>query len=209
MLDANVLVLNRLWQAVNVCSARRAFSLLYQGHAQVVMKNGGAFETFTFDDWKDFSGDAQEKESIKTISFKIKIPQVIALLFYDHMPSREVKFTRKNIYERDEFRCQYCGQKSDTRGLNLDHIIPLARNGKNTWDNVVCSCLRCNTIKGGKTLKEAGMKLIRPPKKPRWQAFISVNFSSIKHEAWRHFLDIAYWNVELGEEAAVPDNGGG
>ncbi len=204
MLEANVLVLNRLWQAVNVCSAKKAFSLLYQGHAQVVRKTGGAFETFTFDDWKDFSKDAREEEAVRTISFKIGIPQVIALLFYDRMPSREVKFTRKNIYERDEFKCQYCGQTFDTKGLNLDHIIPLAKSGRNTWDNVVCSCLKCNTTKGGKTLREAGMKLIRIPKKPRWQAFITINFSSIKHESWRHFLDIAYWNVELGEENAIP-----
>ena len=200
MVNTNVLVLNRLWQAVNICSAKRAFCLLYQGHAQVVTENAGSFTTFTFDDWKDFSQNAPDEESVRTISFKVKIPHVILLLFYDHLPAREVKFTRKNIYERDGNRCQYCGKKFDTRDLNLDHVVPLARRGKTTWDNVVCSCLPCNTHKGGRLLREAGMKLIRRPRKPRWQRFILVRFSSHMHDSWKHFLDFAYWNVELGEE---------
>ncbi len=200
MVNTSVLVLNRLWQAVNICSAKRAFCLLYQGHAQVVMENGGSFTTLTFDDWKDFSRDAPDEESVRTISFKVRIPHVILLLFYERLPAREVKFTRRNIYERDGNRCQYCRGKFDTKDLNLDHVVPLRRGGKTTWDNVVCSCLSCNTRKGGRLLREAGMKLFRRPRKPRWQGFILIRFSSHMHESWKHFLDIAYWNVELGEE---------
>ncbi len=200
MLNTSVLVLNRLWQAVNICSTKRAFCLLYQGHAQVVTENGGSFTTFTFDDWKDFSQNAPDEEFVRTISFKVRVPHVILLLLYDRLPAREVKFTRKNIYERDGNRCQYCGKKFDTKDLNLDHVVPLARGGKTTWDNVVCSCLSCNTRKGGRLLSEVGMKFIRRPRKPRWQRFILVRFSSHMHESWKHFLDLAYWNVELGEE---------
>jgi len=200
MLNTNVLVLNRLWQAVNICTVRRAFCLLYEGHAQVVTETGGSFNTFAFEDWKDFSINAPEEESVDTVSFKIKIPRVILLLFYERLPRREVKFTRKNIYERDGNRCQYCGKKFDSKNLNLDHVVPLARGGKTTWDNIVCSCLPCNTRKGGRSLNESGMKLIRKPRKPIWQTFVLIRFRSHMHESWKHFLDVAYWNVELGEE---------
>ena len=200
MLEANVLVLNNLWQAVNICSAKRAFCLLYQGHARVVTEDGGTFNTFSFDDWKDFSFDARDVESVRTVSFKVRVPRIILLLVYDHLPQREVKFTRRNIYERDGNRCQYCGKKFDTKELNLDHVVPLARGGKTTWENVVCSCMACNTRKGGRLLSKAGMKLICKPRKPRWQAFVLIKFSSNIDESWRHFIDVAYWNVELGEE---------
>ena len=199
MLDSSVLVLNRLWQAVNVCSVRRSLSLLYQGHAQVVLKDGETFNTFGFEDWKDFSmRTAPEKdEVIRTVSFKVRVPRVILLLFYDRLPLNEVKFTRKNIFERDGSRCQYCGKKFDTKELNLDHVLPRARGGATTWDNVVCSCSSCNGRKGNRTLVEVGMRLIRRPRKPRWHPFITISFHRVKHESWNHFLDTAYWNVEL------------
>ncbi len=87
MLDSGVLVLNRLWQAVNVCSVRRSLSLLYQGHAQVVIKDGETFNTFGFEDWKDFSmrTEAEKDEEIRTVSFKLRVPRVILLLFYDRL----------------------------------------------------------------------------------------------------------------------------
>ena len=201
MLDSNVLVLNRLWQAVNICTVRRGLSLLYQGHAQVVLKEGATFSTFGFEDWKDFStrADTGKDEMVATVSFKIRIPRVILLLFYDRLPVNEVRFTRKNIFERDGNRCQYCGKRFDTKELNLDHVLPKCRGGLTTWDNIVCSCSSCNARKGRRTLKEANIRLIRKPRKPRWHPFITVGFRKVKHESWNHFLDIAYWNVELEE----------
>ncbi len=202
MIDGNVLVLNRLWQAVNICSVKRAVCLLYDGHAQVVMEEGGRFGTFNFQDWKDVSARMQisETECIRTVSFKIRIPKIILLLFYDKMPDKEVKFTRRNIYERDGNRCQYCGDRFEPKELNLDHVIPMDRGGKTTWENVVCSCIRCNMKKSNKLLREARMRLIKKPKKPRWQSFILVKFQTRMDNSWRHFIDLAYWNVELGEE---------
>lgn len=200
MLDASVLVINRLWQAVNICSARRAVCLLYCGHAQVVIAEDGTYNTFNFEDWKDFSQqEGSDGEWIFTISSRIRIPQIIALLWYDRIPYHEVKFTRRNIYARDGNRCQYCGKKFDTRDLNLDHVIPIARGGLTTWENIVCSCILCNTRKGNRTLREVRMKLIRKPRKPNWQSFLTIGHRNIKYDSWRHFLDVAYWNVELGE----------
>lgn len=201
ILQEQVLVLNRLWQAVNICSVRRALSLLFEGHAQVVYSDDtGAFQTFGFQEWSDFSGqDHDEAESIHTISFRIRVPRVIVLMFYDRMPKKEVKFTRHNIFERDRNTCQYCGGVFDRKELNLDHVVPRDHGGPTTWENIVCSCIPCNTRKANKTPREAGMQLIRKPKKPKWRPFVQINFGTKRHESWRHFVDIAYWNVELGE----------
>lgn len=196
-----VLVLNRLWQAVNVCTARRALSLLFEGHAQVVFNNGdGGFQTFSFREWQDFSREQPHPESIHTVSFRIRVPRIILLALFDRLPKKEVKFTRHNIFERDRNTCQYCGRIFDRKDLNLDHVIPRDRGGPTTWENIVCSCIPCNTRKSNRTPREAGMRLIRKPKRPKWRPFVQVNLAMSFHDSWKHFLDLAYWNVELGEE---------
>jgi 5-methylcytosine-specific restriction endonuclease McrA len=197
MLDQPVLVLNRLWQAVNVCSVRRAFMLLCQGHAQVVNADGGNFFTHDFHGWRELSEREPEPEMVHTISFKIRIPRVIVLLVFDRLPKKEVKFTRHNIYERDKDTCQYCGRVFDRSELNLDHVVPRDKGGQTSWENIVCSCIRCNTKKGNRLPQEAGMHLIRKPSRPRWRPFIHITFGTPHHESWRHFVDLAYWNVEL------------
>ncbi len=202
ILQANVLVLNKLWQVVDVCSVKRAICLLYLRHAQVVVKEGGSFYTFGFEDWRDFSQNSPgEGHFISTISYRLKVPKVIILMLYDRLPPRRVKFTRKNIYRRDNNTCQYCGKRLPTQELNIDHVVPLSRGGKNTWENVVCSCISCNVRKGNRTLEEAGMKLIRKPRKPNWKTFVKSTFPDIPGwENWKELLDVAYWNVELEED---------
>ena len=98
-----VLVLNRFWQAVHICSVRRAFSLLYMGHAQVVEGNGQDFRTFDFNSWRDLSQDYDGEDAMQTISFRIRIPRVIVLMLFDRIPKKEVKLTRQNAFERDSF----------------------------------------------------------------------------------------------------------
>ncbi|TAL01320.1 MAG: HNH endonuclease, partial [Verrucomicrobia bacterium] len=116
LLNQHVLVLNRLWQAVNVCTVRRALTLLFQGHAQAVLDmDDGSFRTFNVGEWFDFSSQQPHPESISTISFKVRVPRVILLLVYDRLPKKEVKFTRHNIFERDKNTCQYCGQVFDRK----------------------------------------------------------------------------------------------
>jgi 5-methylcytosine-specific restriction endonuclease McrA len=197
-LDQQVLVLNRLWQAVNVCSARRALALLFQGQAQVVFGDqDGAFQTFSFPEWRDFSEQEPHPESVLTISFRIRVPRVIMLLVFDRLPKQEVKFTRHNIFERDHNTCQYCNKQMDRKDLNLDHVIPRDRGGPTTWENIVCSCIPCNTRKANRTPAEAGIKLFRKPTKPKWRPFVQFSFTARCHDDWKHFLDVAYWNVEL------------
>ena len=200
ILNQHVLVLNRLWQAVNVCTARRALTLLFQGHAQVVLdRQDGSFQTYNFNEWQDISEQEPHSESIRTISFRIRVPRVILLLVYEHMPKKEVKFTRHNIFERDKNTCQYCGSTCDRQDLNLDHVIPRDKGGLTTWENIVCSCIPCNTRKGNRLPHEAGMRLLRKPARPKWRPFLHITFDAKIHESWRHFIDYAYWNVELGD----------
>jgi 5-methylcytosine-specific restriction endonuclease McrA len=110
-----------------------------------------------------------------------------------------VKFTRHNVFERDGNTCQYCGVNFSRDSLNLDHIMPRDRGGQTTWENIVCSCIPCNTRKGNRLPHEAGMALIRKPKRPKWRPFVHISVSTNPHDSWKHFLDIAYWNVELGD----------
>ena len=191
LLNSQVLVLNRLWQAVNICSARRAFSLVYAGHAQIVSSDDATnFSTHDFESWRDLSANAPEHEVVTTISFKIRIPRVIVLLVFDRLPKKEVKFTRHNVFERDKNTCQYCGQIFDRSDLNLDHVVPRDRGGMTTWENVVCSCIACNTRKGNRLPREAHMSLIRKPKRPKWRPFVQITFAAPQHDLWKHFVDL-------------------
>ncbi len=200
ILERHVLVLNRLWQAVNVCTVERALSLLFMGHAQVVDADDGSFNTYNFSQWLDFGEAAGGEEFVHTISIRIRVPRIILLLFFDRMPNKEVKFTRQNVFERDKNTCQYCGKKFERKDLNIDHVVPRQHGGLTTWTNVVCSCIDCNSLKANRTPEQAKMHLIRKPKKPRWRPFLEIQFAKSHDHSWRHFLDLAYWNVELGED---------
>ncbi len=200
LLDRHVLVLNRLWQAVNVCSARRAFTLLYQGHAQVVRRDQqNNYLSHDFASWHDFSQTEPTNDMVHAVRFRIRVPTVIVLLIFDRLPSKEVKLTRQNIYERDKHTCQYCARTLDRQELNLDHVLPRQRGGQTTWDNVVCSCIPCNTRKGNRLPHEANMRLLKVPARPRWRPFIHLTYSAGIHDSWRHFVDVGCWNVELGD----------
>ncbi len=175
-------------------------ALLYTGHAQVVYEEGGSFNTFSFGEWCDFSNNHDGDDVIHTISIRIRVPKIIVLLFFDRFPTKEVKFTRNNLFERDRNTCQYCGRHFERKDLNIDHVIPRHHGGRTTWTNVVCSCIPCNRRKANRTPEQARMRLIRPPRKPRWRPFIEITFSQTADHSWRHFIDLAYWNVELGQD---------
>jgi len=187
-----VLVLNRVFQAVQVTSARKAFSLFYKGHVRAVLPD---YSTWEFENWCDIPPQPQD-EVVLTPSMAIRIPRVVALKDFDRLPRQEVKFSRHNIYLRDGNRCQYCGHRFSSSELSLDHVIPLSRGGSSSWENVVCACLACNVKKGNRTPHEVSMRLIAHPRKPRWHP-VGQFGSSKFHPAWKNFLDVAYWNTEL------------
>ncbi|MFC1501577.1 HNH endonuclease [Elusimicrobiota bacterium] len=197
----DVLVLNRNFYAVQITSWQRAVTLVYTGHASVVDQE---YRTYSFHDWKELSAEIEHHPSgcINTPNFKFAIPEIIALKLYDKLPVSEVRFTRRNIYEHYKYTCCYCGSKFPSSSLNLEHIIPRSRGGKTCWDNIVTSCIPCNVRKANKLPKEAGMKLLIKPSKPKWRGHLAVLFSSpIKiRSSWQRFIDNAYWNQELEKE---------
>lgn len=185
------LVLNRLWQAVNVIGVERVFGLLAQDHAQVIHCEEGDFRIYDAEGWFAFSHEQPEPVSgrvIHTVSQKVLIPQVLLLRSYDRLPIQEMKFNRQNLFERDKFCCQYCGARRSPKELNMDHVVPRDRGGKTTWENIVTSCLRCNSRKGNREPREAGMSLIRKPARPRRRPFVSGLLHRKVDESWRHFL---------------------
>ncbi|MBI4161237.1 MAG: HNH endonuclease, partial [Acidobacteria bacterium] len=163
-MDGSVLVLNRLFQAVHVTSPRRAFCLLYKGYVRVVDPD---FRTYDFENWCDLPVQPDE-DCIRTPKYLLRVPRVILLVDFDKLPRHEIRFTRRNIFFRDRNRCQYCGRKLPTRELNLDHVVPISRGGRSIWENVVCCCVDCNSLKANRVPAEAGMTMIRPPARPRW-----------------------------------------
>jgi 5-methylcytosine-specific restriction endonuclease McrA len=200
VLDQPVLVLNRLWQAVNIIGVRRAFAILARGHAHVVHPDSDEFRVFSLLDWMDFSVNnppLSATEGVHTPSRLIRLPRVILLTYFDRLPCKELKLTRSNVYDRDKNTCQYCGRGFAREELNLDHVIPRDRGGKTTWENIVCSCIPCNTRKANRLPHEAGLRLIRKPVRPKWRPVISLILEDQHREMWKDFLDVAYWNVEL------------
>ena len=198
MLNSSVLVLNRSYLPVHVTSARRAFTLLYQGIARVVNEQ---YQTFDFETWSQLAV-ARDADSVGTPGGRIRIPRVIALVAFDRLPKRHVRFSRINLMARDNFQCQYCGKKPHRAELNLDHVVPRSLGGRSTWENVVTSCVDCNRRKGGRTPKQAHLKLLRRPERPRWTPLANLMWSSVRYQEWRPFLsvvDASYWNVELAD----------
>ena len=206
-LDASVLVLNRHYSAVHVVNVRRAFSLLFRELAEVVHLEAGEYANYDFDSWREISelkatfGEYKDGDPyadwVRSVNFELQVPRIIRLLFYDRLPRQTVRFNRRNVFARDANRCQYCGRRFPTSELSLDHVIPRSRGGEATWENIVCSCVKCNVKKGGRTPKEAHMKLVCEPKKPRRSPQLSVKLGNPKYESWKVFLDHAYWSVDL------------
>jgi 5-methylcytosine-specific restriction endonuclease McrA len=197
-ISRRVLVLNRLWQPVHICGVRRALSLLYKGSAHVVSADDGSFMTHGFNRWAVMGWhDGDRHLYVRTISLKIRVPEIIILIHYDNLPLKEVKLTRKNVYLRDRNTCQYCGRSLRESELNLDHILPKRLGGPTTWTNIVCSCVECNLRKGEKTLRASGMGLLRSPRKPRWSPFNHMAFTKSTYPSWEHFLNPSGWKVQI------------
>ncbi|MGB9736228.1 MAG: HNH endonuclease [bacterium] len=196
VLSTEVLVLNKSFLPIHITTVKRAFVLLYEGIAKVV---DNQFAIYDFNNWAELKAEYGD-DVIGVVHKVIKVPRVIVLVTYDRIPKKHVRFSRLNIFARDKNTCQYCGRIFPRNELNIDHVIPRSMGGLSTWENVVCSCFECNKKKGGRTPEQAGMKLIRKPKKPEWTPYAAFNFKHIIYKEWTPFLNIvdaSYWNVEL------------
>ena len=119
-----------------------------------------------------------------------KLPAVVRFITKFHRPRRVVKFSKQNVFIRDRYKCQYCGKKFNALELTYDHVMPKSRGGKTEWENIVASCIPCNTKKGNKTPKEARMKLRKIPTRPDWIPIFAVKMAS-EHMP-QHWKDFCY-----------------
>jgi 5-methylcytosine-specific restriction endonuclease McrA len=195
-LNRQVLVLNKHWMAVHVCTARRALTLVYQELARIVAED---FRTYDFDSWRELSSFAHgDGARVHAPGFDMLLPEVIVLARYHRNPPRRVKFNRRNIFMRDRHACQYCGKRPKDDDMTIDHVLPRSRGGHTAWENVVLACTQCNVAKGSRLPEECGMKLLRPPKRPNWIA-MQLPRDADGRDFWQKFIDLAYWESNLRE----------
>jgi 5-methylcytosine-specific restriction endonuclease McrA len=194
MVNQSVLVLNRSWLAIHVCDVRRALTLLVLGMARVVTEE---FETHDFRSWQELSRYA-ESNFLNTPTFKLLIPEIIVLTHYNAVPPRRVKFSRRNIFERDHYTCQYCGRMPSRSELSIDHVVPRSRGGTTTWSNVLLACTDCNARKRDLLPAEVGMRPRRAPQEPPWRPGAGFRIAAHRR-SWQRFVDTAYWDLKLEE----------
>ena len=196
VLETIVLVLNRFYMAVRVINVRRAFTLLYRNCAEVIENEYGQYASYDFDSWCELSQltclEKHEGEDyIQTANSELRVPRILRLTRFDRMPAQTLRFSRKNLFARDDHTCQYCGKSEPVHKLSLDHVIPRSYGGPTTWENIVCCCLRCNNRKGGRTPQEARMKLLTKPQKPRLNPVMVQSAEDPRYECWKTFLPVA------------------
>lgn len=191
VLAIRVLVLNRLWQAVHIVDARRAVALLFTGHARVLCPSDEAWQVWPAEEWVNLSHTQPARGSdmyLHTVDRAIRVPKILLLNEYGQLPLKEVHLNRQSIFERDGYRCQYCGRVCKTHELNLDHVLPKERGGQLTWENIVTSCLACNTQKANRTPHEADMRLLKKPRQPKSRPFVSYIIGQEIEDEWHSFL---------------------
>ncbi|MEM6365809.1 MAG: HNH endonuclease [Planctomycetota bacterium] len=192
-LQSNVLVLNRFYMAIRVVNVRRAMTLLYRECAEVIDTEGEQFVSYDFESWCELSQLASAEKQphedyLQAVDFELKVPRIVRLTRFDRMPTQAIRFNRKNLFARDDHRCQYCGKAEPTHKLSLDHVVPRSHGGATTWENIVCCCLRCNSRKGGRTPQQARMTLLSHPTKPRFNPMMLESSDDPRYASWKTFL---------------------
>ncbi len=185
MLGEPTLVLNKNWVAIQTTTVRHAFCLLFSGAARAVHPD--TFEIHDVDSWFELDVGWNEP-AIETTSRRIRVPDVILLTRYSHVPRRHVSFSRRNLYRRDAHTCQYCARRLPIDQLTIDHVVPRSRGGNTSWDNCVVACGTCNRRKGNRTLAEAGLSLVRRPLAPHWTPYVQIEDHQRK-PTWERFVE--------------------
>jgi 5-methylcytosine-specific restriction endonuclease McrA len=164
MLESRVLVLNQNYEPMSICSARKAIVLLYLDKVEMIERN---------------------HDVVRSISRTLPLPSIVRLNRLIQVPRKRILLNRRNIIKRDSHACQYCG--SDKGPFTVDHVVPKHQGGQDTWENLVCACVDCNTKKRNRTPPEASMHLTRKPRKPGYLFFIQ-NLVGIPDERWKPYL---------------------
>lgn len=171
-----VLALSNTYEPLGVIDWEKAINLYFNGKVHIV---------------------SEYEQAIRSPSIEMKIPSVIVFQRGKNRKVNSVRFSRKNIWIRDEGRCQYCAHPVSIKNYTLDHVIPKTAGGKTNWINVVTCCTPCNQKKGDKSLNKAGMKLLKDPMKPSSLPYVQdveyfYNFQSHIPEEWKFWLGEEY-----------------
>ena len=172
------LLLNATYEPLKVVHWQKAVTLWCQGKVEIV---------------------AEHEREVRSPKLSFKLPSVIRLLRFVRIKRKfdYVPFSRASIYARDKHTCQYCADVFPTAELTFDHVVPVAQGGRKDWENIVTCCVSCNRRKGGRTPAEAGMRLLRTPRRPDSAPAVRIKLTLNEHpQSWRDFL---YWNAELDE----------
>ena len=194
VLSRPTLVLNRNWQPVNIASVARALTLVWNESARVVDP-----ESYQLYDWQDWAAMTPQDDQpfIRTVSTRLRVPEIVALITFDRLPQSVVTFSRRNIFKRDRYTCQYCGHQPQPDDLTIDHVVPRSQGGMSTWENCVLACVICNHKKANRTPSQAGIRLRKHPVRPEWNPVYSQH--AVRVESWSKFISQAYWDVELNK----------
>ncbi|MCA9002028.1 MAG: HNH endonuclease, partial [Planctomycetes bacterium] len=184
---------NKSWVPIATTTVRRAIQLVMSDAARVV--EPGSYQAHDFTSWAELQ-TARDEECIRTVSKRIRVPEIILLTLFNGYPRMEVAFTRRNLYRRDNFTCQYCGSQPGGAELSIDHVMPRSKGGRSSWTNCVLACTSCNRRKANKLPAEAHMTLARPPRCPAWTPILEVPLVRIR-QSWKHFVSERYWNLPL------------
>jgi 5-methylcytosine-specific restriction endonuclease McrA len=164
------LLLNAGFEPLRVVSWQRAFSLIFQGKVEILEEYGA---------------------KIHTVSEEFKVPAVIRMRRWVNLKKHApvIRFSRANVYARDDYRCQYCYVCFSEKDLTLDHVHPVVHGGKKTWDNIVTACIRCNQKKGHRSVEEVGFIIFKQPRRPHWLPGILRSLrAKEEQEAWAPYL---------------------
>ncbi len=165
MLSSKVLLLNQNFVPITVTTARRAVIMVWTGKAEIIESSDNYFHS---------------------VNDRFVVPSIIRLLVFVKISfGMKLKLTKKNIFKRDRGICQYCG--TTIGPMTIDHVVPRSHGGGDTWENLVCACARCNNIKDDCTPHEAGMKLLKKPRKPSLSSFLYSHKISID-SAWLMYI---------------------
>ncbi|MBM5798426.1 MAG: HNH endonuclease [Cyanobacteria bacterium M_surface_7_m2_040] len=162
---SQVLVLNASYEPLNITTWRRAMVMVLKGKAEGL-----------------------EHDPSRAVRPDLLQPTVIRLRQFVRVPYRPLPLTRRNVFQRDGHRCQYCG--SGKEPLSIDHVLPRSRGGADSWDNVTTACLPCNVRKGSRTPREAGMPLRREPHRPLSTLSFEASrqMSAGRHGEWAKYV---------------------
>jgi len=180
-------------------SVLRAFKLVFSSKALIVNiindednhnSKDYNFQTYNWDEWLKIPINSRDI-TISSVNFDVKVPEVIVLARYDEFHKRGIRLTKRNIFIRDQYRCQYSGKQMTKSELDIDHVLPVSRGGKNEWENMVVCSKKINRKKGSKTPKEAGLNLIKKPSKPIYEK-VFIDPLEKKPKSWDYFIKENY-----------------